>query len=76
MQIIVKIQKPLMSNVEGTPPYLIYNKDRTVQLQIEADKTLRQLMKKYDKRYFHAELITNGKAYDLKIGKPTTTQDW
>ena len=72
-QIIVKVQKPIVTT-EETVMYLIYNKDRSVQTLVEPDKNLRQMMKKHFKRYFHAEY--NPETSTISVGKPTTSQDW
>ena len=71
MQFIVKVQVPLASN-HPEPEALIYNQDRSLMQQFPMSKALRQLMKGYDKRYFHAGFDKG----TLTIGKPTKAQDW
>lgn len=53
---IIKIQMSLMTNA-GRPQALMYNKDRSALLEIEATKDIQHLMHGRPKAFFHAEIV-------------------
>lgn len=68
---IVKVQMPLTSNV-SSPPCLVYNEDRTLEVQLPIDKSLRAAMGDDTKQFFHAHM----EGTILHLDKIAPWQEW
>lgn len=70
-KMIVKVQTPLMTN-ENPPLALIYNKSRSLQVQVPISGYLKSKMRGRPKVFFHAKF--NEKK--IEIGSEAPWQDW
>jgi len=68
---IVKVQRPLSSNVED-PPALVYNKDRSLTMQWPMDDAIKRIMGRELKVYWWAYM----QGTVLHLDKPAEEQDW
>lgn len=55
MKMIVKVQVALESSMKN-PPALVYNKDRSVVMELPVNDEIRLMMEGQPKRYFEAEV--------------------
>jgi len=68
---IVKIQTSLDSS-DGVQRALIYNKDKSVQYEMEVDDNIKSIMKGRLKPYFRAELVGTR----ISLGEEMPEQSW
>lgn len=71
---IVKVQVPLAKFGFGEPEALIYNKDKSVLMQIPLTEQIQQLMGKDFKRYYHVKVDPNSS--ELTFGNRAPAQNW
>jgi hypothetical protein len=71
--VIVKIQKPLAWTPEEGPTVLIYNRDRSLEVQVPFTKTWAVWFGPKLKRYARAYITKNKQ---LVIGRVVSDRDW